>query len=105
MNTMTASRTNQALGARQCSGKTGVCPLCHGALAEDVSIHLASEQEGVGRPTFSLIKSLHPGWLEEDGACTECWSFYRNLVRLLNVSGSFDPRFRVAGPRHQSIAA
>jgi hypothetical protein len=70
--------------------------LCHEDAAEDVSAHLAREEEGFGGPAFSIIKELHPDWLEEHGACGSCWSFYANLVRVLNASGSFDARFQIS---------
>jgi predicted alpha/beta hydrolase len=44
-----------------------------------------------------MIKVLHSGWFEHHGACAACWSFYRNLVRVLNASGFFDTRFRIRG--------
>jgi hypothetical protein len=74
------------------------CPLCHESPAAAVATHLAGENEGVAEPTFAMIKILHSGWFEDHGACTACWSFYRNLVRVLNVSGCFDRRFRIGGP-------
>jgi hypothetical protein len=88
MNTAIASRTNTFLAQ-------DVCPLCHDAAAADVSTHLAREEEGFGEPAFALIKVLHPDWLEEHGACVSCWSFYSNLVRVLNASGSFEARFQI----------
>ena len=59
--------------------------------------HLEGEDEGIAEPTFAMIKVLHSDWFEDHGACAACWSFYRNLVRVLNVSGCFDPRFRIGG--------
>jgi len=88
MTTTIASRTNAFL-------TQDVCPLCHDAVAADVSTHLAREDEGLAEPAFAIIKELHPGWLEEHGACVSCWSFYSNLVRVLNTSGSFDARFQI----------
>ena len=71
------------------------CPLCHESPVADVAAHLDVEIEGIAEPTFAMIKVLHPGWFEDHGACAVCWSFYRNLVRVLNVSGCFDPRFQI----------
>jgi hypothetical protein len=88
MKTAIASRTNTFLAQ-------DVCPLCHEAAASDVSTHLAREAEGFSEPAFAMIKALHPYWLEEHGACVSCWSFYSNLVRVLNVSGSFAARFQM----------
>lgn len=88
MNTAIASRPNTFLAQ-------DVCPLCHEAAAANVSIHLAREEEGFGEPAFAIIKTLNPDWLEEHGTCVSCWSFYSNLVRVLNVSGSFDARFEI----------
>jgi hypothetical protein len=76
---------------------TATCPLCRESPAADVATHLDGEDEGVAEPTFAMIKVLHSGWSEDDGACAACWSFYRNLVRVLNVSGCFDTRFRIGG--------
>jgi hypothetical protein len=58
-------------------------------------MHLDGEVEGIAQPTFAMIKVLHDGWFEDHGACAACWSFYRNLVRVLNASGGFDARFRI----------
>ena len=88
MTTLTASRNDTFLAQ-------DVCPLCHEAAAADVSVHLACEDEGFGEPAFAMIKALHPDWLEEHGACVSCWQFYSNLVRVLNVSLSFDARFQI----------
>ncbi|MEA3209436.1 MAG: hypothetical protein QOE70_2493 [Chthoniobacter sp.] len=90
MTTATAPRTNTFF-------TQDLCPLCHDALAADVATHLAREEEGFGTPAFAIIKELHPDWLEEHGACVSCWSFYSNLVHVLNVSGSFDARFQIKG--------
>ena len=76
---------------------TATCSLCHASPATDVAAHLDGEEEGIAEPTFAMIKVLHPDWLEDRGACTACWSFYRNLVRVLNTSGCFDARFRIGG--------
>jgi hypothetical protein len=73
------------------------CPLCRESPAADVATHLNGEDEGIAEPTFAIIKVLHPGWFEGHGACAACWSFYRNLVLLLDASGGFDPRFRIGG--------
>jgi hypothetical protein len=73
------------------------CPLCRESPAADVAAQLDGEDEGIVEPTFAMIKVLHSGWFEDHGACAACWSFYRNLVRVLNASGCFDPRFRVGG--------
>jgi hypothetical protein len=89
MTTIPAPRPNTFLAQ-------GFCPLCHEAAAADVSTYLALEEEGFGGPVFSLIKELHPAWLEEHGTCGSCWSFYANLVRVLNATGSFDARFRIS---------
>jgi hypothetical protein len=62
-----------------------------------VATHLNGEGDGIAEPTFAMIKILHFGWFEDHGACAACWSFYRNLVRVLNVSGCFDARFRIGG--------
>src|SRR4051794_13107710 len=78
---------------------TGTCPLCHGSPAADVGTHLTGDHEGVAEPTFAMIRVLHSDWLQDHGACAACWSFYRNLVRVLNASGCFDPRFRIGKPR------
>jgi hypothetical protein len=102
MKLTTAPRSHTLLAPRQDNRLTGVCPLCHGAAAADVAIHLAGEEDEVAEPTFSIIKALHAGWLEEDGTCAECWNFYRNLVRVLNVAGSFDARFQLHGRNGQS---
>jgi len=71
------------------------CPLCHESPAADVATHLDGEDDGIAEPTFAMIKVLHSGWFEGHGACGACWSFYRNLVRVLNATGCFDPRFRI----------
>ena len=76
---------------------TATCPLCHESPAADVATHLDGEDEGIAEPTFAMIKVLFPDWREDHGACTACWSFYRNLVRVLNASGCFDTRFRICG--------
>jgi hypothetical protein len=78
---------------------TATCSLCHESPAADVATHLDGEDEAIGEPTFAMIKVLHPDWLEDRGACAACWSFYRNLVRVLNASGCFDTRFRIGGRR------
>ena len=95
MTTAIASRTNTFFAQ-------DVCPLCHEAAATDVSTHLAREEEGFSGPAFAIIKELHPDWLEEHGACVSCWSFYSNLVRVLNTAGSFDARFQISGRKDQS---
>jgi hypothetical protein len=74
---------------------TVTCPLCRESPAADVATHLNGEDEAVAEPTFAMIKVLHSGWFEDHGACAACWSFYRNLVLVLNASGCFDPRFRI----------
>jgi hypothetical protein len=89
MTTTIARRTNLFLAQ-------DVCPLCLEAAAADVSTHLAREVDGFGGPAFAIIKELHPDWLEEHGTCVSCWGFYSNLVRVLNVSGSFDARFQIS---------
>jgi hypothetical protein len=76
---------------------TATCPLCRESPAADVATHLDGEDEGIAEPTFAMIKVLHSGWFEDHGACAACWSFYRNLVRVLNASGCFDTRFRIGG--------
>jgi hypothetical protein len=78
---------------------TATCPLCHGSPAADVATSLNAEDEGIAEPTFAMIKVLHPGWCEDHGACAACWSFYRNLVLVLNSCGCFDARFRIGGRR------
>jgi hypothetical protein len=77
---------------------TATCPLCRESPAADVAAHLDGGDDGFAEPTFAMIKVLHPGWFEDDGACAACWSFYRNLVRVLNASGCFDTRFRSGAP-------
>jgi hypothetical protein len=72
-----------------------VCPLCREPHAAAVATHAACEQEGLGECTREIIKVLYPEWLAEYGACGSCWGYYSNLIRLLNVSGSFDPRFQI----------
>jgi hypothetical protein len=76
---------------------TATCPLCRESPAADVATHLNGEDEDIAEPTFAMIKVLHSGWCEDHGACAACWSFYRNLVCVLNASGCFDPRFRISG--------
>ncbi len=72
---------------------TATCPLCRESPAADVATHLGGEDEGVAGLTFAMIKVLHSDWFEDRGVCFACWSFYRNLGRVLNVSGCFDTRF------------
>ncbi len=93
MNTAIATRTNTFLAQ-------DTCPLCHDAATADVATHLAREEEGFAQPAFAIIKTLHPDWLEEHGACVSCWNFYSNLIRVLNVSGCFFARFR-----HSAVTA
>jgi hypothetical protein len=89
---------NATLAPRVANTPTiATCPLCHESPAADVATHLDGEDDAIGEPTFAMIKVLHSGWLEEHGACAACWSFYRNLVRALNATGPFDPRFRING--------
>ena len=76
---------------------TAPCPLCRESPAADAAAHRDDEDEGIAEPTFAMIRTLHPGWFEDHGACAACWSFYRNLVRVLNASGCFDTRFRIEG--------
>ena len=83
---------------------TSTCPLCFKSPAADVATHLNGDDEGIGEPTFAMIKVLHSGWLEEHGACATCWSFYQNLVRKLNDTGCFDMRFRINGRRTNPAA-
>lgn len=76
---------------------TAICPLCRESPAADAATHRDGEDEGIAEPTFAMIEVLHSGWSEDHGVCAVCWSFYRNLVRVLNISGCFDPRFRIGG--------
>ena len=89
---------NATLAPRFAHTRTiATCSLCHDSPAADVAAHLNGEDEAIGEPVFAMIKVLHPDWLEDHGACIACWSFYRNLVRVLNASGCFDARFRIGG--------
>lgn len=94
MKTDYASQNTRLFQPMTHRGTRTLCPLCRGLGSAEVATHLASEEEGVGERTFVMIKALHAQWLEESGLCASCWSFYRNLVHVLDVSGSFDARFR-----------
>ena len=34
---------------------------------------------------MDLIKRSNPDWVESDGACTKCDSYYRKLVQIVEV--------------------
>jgi len=56
------------------------CPLCQELFRiDDLRIHAKSESEELRKYTIEIIKSQHPEWVEEDGACPKCWEYYGKL--------------------------
>jgi FixJ family two-component response regulator len=61
-----------------------VCPLCH----ESTQVGELPKQlvcgDDLRETTISVIKALYPAWVEQDGVCQRCWSFYVGLGRVGN---------------------
>lgn len=51
------------------------CPFCNKVMEELV----VDACTGAYRYVIDRIKSEHPDWVEEDGACPKCIKYYRKL--------------------------
>jgi FixJ family two-component response regulator len=64
-----------------------VCPLCHDVSRLGCLPHgLGREEADLRATVLDLIKTVIPGWKEEDGLCEQCWSFYFDLGSMLVYS-------------------
>ena len=72
---------------------TRACPLCRESSGTDVATHVGFGEKSLHECTRTIVQILYPEWRAEDGSCSSCWRFYSNLIKILNVSGSFDSRF------------
>jgi hypothetical protein len=41
--------------------------------------HLEREQKEIRDYVVKVISSMHPDWLERNGACPRCWDYYKQL--------------------------
>jgi hypothetical protein len=56
----------------------GVCPLCGGSFPRgQLHLHIIAEPPGLRHNIMAKIRSSHPGWSHELGACPGCWESYR----------------------------
>ena len=56
------------------------CPLCLEYFSEDVlQDHIREESDTLRDVTIDVIKSQHPDWVAENGACPKCWEYYKKL--------------------------
>jgi CheY-like chemotaxis protein len=74
-----------------------VCPLCHdiarlGGIPHGPH-HIEREEPALRATVMDVIKTVLPGWKQEDGLCERCWSFYFDLGSMLLLS-------RNSGPLH-----
>ena len=64
-----------------------VCPLCHDVAELGGMPHgLEHEDEHLRGTAVEVIKTVIPGWKEEDGLCERCWSFYFDLGSMVAFS-------------------
>ena len=64
-----------------------VCPLCHEfAEVGDIPDRLMHLPEELRALTVGVVGTVKPGWRQEDGLCEQCWTFYFDLGRVLDVS-------------------
>jgi hypothetical protein len=67
------------------------CPLCQGIdRVVEIPGRPLYEQDELRSLTMEMIKTLKPGWVEQDGLCEKCWRFYVDLGRALNFLRSTD---------------
>jgi len=68
----------------------GFCPLC-GQRIPKALIQLGQEGGGARHPIVTRIQKAQPGWVEEEGACGNCWESFTAIlcvIRFFNQSGN-----------------
>jgi len=84
----------------QIRGALNVCPLCGRILATwRLHKHIQAEHWKTRKEIIVEIKSEHPDWCEESGACKRCWESFRGIVRVVRFMRKF--RF----PKNWPLAA
>ncbi|MCI0445760.1 hypothetical protein L0244_22800 [bacterium] len=60
------------------------CPLCQALFKhEDLKAHYMEESLELKNLTMEIIQVQHPGWVQEDGSCRQCWDYYRSLNEVI----------------------
>ena len=59
-----------------------ICPLC--GKSNDSLEHVAEQW------LLSEIRKEHPDWVENNGGCSKCVAYYRNLDNVIELDGEKD---------------